>query len=62
MKAGASIQVQESDQLSRIPYLHTWHRTPSTVIMQLTNGTLQVTELFPILIRTIRRLIISMFF
>lgn len=42
MKAGASIPVQESDQLSRIPYLHQWHRTPSTVIMQLTNGTLQV--------------------
>lgn len=42
MKAGASVQVQESDSLSRIPYLHTWHRTPSTVIMQLTNGTVQM--------------------
>lgn len=42
MKAGGSIQIQESDQLSRIPYLHQWHRSKNTVIMQLTNGTLQV--------------------
>lgn len=46
MKAGASVAVQESDQLSRIPYLHQWHRTQSTVIMQLTNGTLQVKLIF----------------
>ncbi|KAK7583839.1 hypothetical protein V9T40_004802 [Parthenolecanium corni] len=42
MKAGGSIQIQESDQLSRIPYLHQWHRSKNTVIMQLTNGTLQM--------------------
>lgn len=42
MKAGASVLIQESDQLSRTPYLHQWNRSASTVIMQLTNGTLQV--------------------
>ncbi|XKL59972.1 hypothetical protein PGB90_000988 [Kerria lacca] len=42
MKAGASVQIQESDQLSRIPYLHQWHRSKNTVVMQLTNGTLQM--------------------
>uniref|UniRef100_A0A8D8X9N0 polo kinase n=1 Tax=Cacopsylla melanoneura TaxID=428564 RepID=A0A8D8X9N0_9HEMI len=41
MKAGASIKVQESDQLARLPYLHQWTRTPNSVMMQLTNGTLQ---------------------
>lgn len=42
IKAGASVPNLESDQLSRIPYLHQWHRSKNTVIMQLTNGTLQV--------------------
>ncbi|XP_065211773.1 serine/threonine-protein kinase polo-like [Planococcus citri] len=44
-KAGLSpafVRVQESDSLSRVPYLHRWHRTTSTVIMQLTNGTVQM--------------------
>ncbi|KAL1449907.1 hypothetical protein WDU94_002379, partial [Cyamophila willieti] len=41
MKAGASIKVLESDQLARLPYLHQWTRTPNSVMMQLTNGTLQ---------------------
>lgn len=42
MKAGASVRVQESDSLSRIPYLQLWHRSSSGVLMQLTNGTVQV--------------------
>ena len=42
MKAGDSVKVQESDNLSRIPYLHMWHRSSSGVLMQLTNGTVQV--------------------
>lgn len=42
IKAGASVPNLESDQLSRIPYLHQWHRSKNTVIMQLTNGTLQM--------------------
>ncbi|KAL1132150.1 hypothetical protein AAG570_010107 [Ranatra chinensis] len=42
MKAGASLPVQESDSLSRIPHLHMWHRSSSGVMMQLTNGTIQI--------------------
>ncbi|CAH1402471.1 unnamed protein product [Nezara viridula] len=42
MKAGDSVKVQESDNLSRIPYLHMWHRSSSGVLMQLTNGTVQI--------------------
>ncbi|GLV39196.1 polo [Carabus blaptoides fortunei] len=41
MKAGDAV-ARESDQLSRIPHLHQWCRTTSAVIMQLTNGTIQV--------------------
>jgi len=44
IKAGGSVAIQESDQLSRTPYLYQWHRSKNTVIMQLTNGTLQVLE------------------
>lgn len=42
VKAGGSIAPRECDSLSRIPYLHTWFRTPSAVVMHLTNGTLQI--------------------
>ncbi|XP_034231972.1 serine/threonine-protein kinase PLK1 [Thrips palmi] len=42
VKAGGAIAPRECDSLSRIPYLHTWFRTPSAVVMHLTNGTLQV--------------------
>ncbi|KAL6424772.1 hypothetical protein ACFW04_010015 [Cataglyphis niger] len=42
MKAGGSIAVKQSDSLSRIPYIHQWFRTQSAVVMQLTNGTVQV--------------------
>lgn len=45
MKAGDSV-ARESDQLSRIPHLHQWCRTTSAVIMQLTNGTIQVCKLY----------------
>lgn len=41
MKAGGSIKVQESDQLARLPYVYEWSRTSNSVMMQLTNGTLQ---------------------
>ncbi|GAB1868436.1 polo kinase [Camponotus japonicus] len=42
MKAGGSIAVKQSDSLSRIPYIHQWFRTQTAVVMQLTNGTVQV--------------------
>lgn len=41
MKAGEKV-ARENDTMSRIPHLHQWVRTSSGVIMQLTNGTLQV--------------------
>ena len=42
VKAGASVAPKECDQLSRIPYLHSWNRTNNAVVMSLTNGTVQV--------------------
>ena len=42
VKAGATVHVQECDSLSRVPYLNKWFHTSSTVVMLLTNGTLQV--------------------
>lgn len=42
MKAGSSIAVKQSDCLSRIPYIHQWFRTQTAVVMQLTNGTVQI--------------------
>lgn len=41
MKAGASIQVQESDQLARLPYVLEWTRSANSVMIHLTNGTVQ---------------------
>lgn len=41
MMAGESVN-REIDTLSRIPHLHQWCRTTSAVLMQLTNGTIQV--------------------
>lgn len=45
IKAGASV-TRESDTLSRIPHLHQWVRSKSSVLMQLTNGTVQVSTHF----------------
>ncbi|XP_076633083.1 serine/threonine-protein kinase polo [Colletes latitarsis] len=42
MKAGSSFAVKPSDAMSRIPYIHQWFRTQSAVVMQLTNGTVQI--------------------
>ncbi|KAI4502511.1 hypothetical protein M0802_002423 [Mischocyttarus mexicanus] len=42
LKAGGSIAVKQSDSLSRIPYMHQWFRTQNAVVMQLTNGTVQI--------------------
>jgi len=41
-KAGEDLLAKDADQLSRTPYLYQWFRSTSSVIMQLTNGTLQV--------------------
>ncbi|XP_076290664.1 serine/threonine-protein kinase polo isoform X2 [Lasioglossum baleicum] len=42
MKAGSSVPVKPSDAMSRIPYMHQWFRTQHAVVMQLTNGTVQI--------------------
>ena len=42
MKAGSSAAVKPCDAMSRIPYMHQWFRTQSAVVMQLTNGTVQI--------------------
>ncbi|XP_050442073.1 serine/threonine-protein kinase PLK1-like [Adelges cooleyi] len=42
IKAGADILEKDADQLSRTPYMFQWYRSTSSVIMQLTNGTLQI--------------------
>lgn len=42
IKAGADVLAKDADQLSRTPYMYQWYRSTSSVIMQLTNGTLQV--------------------
>ena len=49
LKAGANMQSRDGDELSRIPFLRTWFRTSRAVVMFLTNGTVQVTEMFQIL-------------
>ncbi|XP_052896838.1 serine/threonine-protein kinase polo [Anopheles moucheti] len=42
VKAGAGVMNVESDQISRIPHMHTWFRTMCAVVMHLTNGTVQL--------------------
>lgn len=42
VKAGADISSKDTDQLSRTPYLYQWFKSATSVIMLLTNGTLQV--------------------
>lgn len=42
VKAGENISSKDTDQLSRTPYLCQWFKSATSVIMLLTNGTLQV--------------------
>ncbi|XP_012264966.1 serine/threonine-protein kinase polo [Athalia rosae] len=42
MNAGSDIAVKPMDSMSRIPYMHQWFRTQSAVVMQLTNGSVQI--------------------
>ena len=41
-QAGANMTPRESDDLSRLPFLRTWFRTRSAIVLHLSNGTLQV--------------------
>lgn len=42
LKAGSSAVIRQTDSMSRIPYMHQWFRTQTAVVMQLTNGSVQV--------------------
>jgi len=42
LKAGADMAAKEGDQFSRLPFLRTWFRTRSAIILHLSNGTLQI--------------------
>lgn len=42
LKAGANITPREGDELSRLPFLKTWFRTRSAIVLHLSNGTLQI--------------------
>ncbi|XP_032622085.1 serine/threonine-protein kinase PLK1 [Chelonoidis abingdonii] len=42
LKAGANITPREGDELARLPYLRTWFRTRSAIILHLSKGTVQI--------------------
>lgn len=46
MKAGGAVAIKQSDSLARTPYMHQWFRTQTAVVMLLTNGSLQVCNLY----------------
>lgn len=60
MKAGGSVAVKSSDSMSRIPYMHQWFRTQTAVVMQLTNGSVQVRYAVKIVISLIIRIVSSL--
>ncbi|KAL4842573.1 hypothetical protein H8958_013324 [Nasalis larvatus] len=42
LKAGANITLREGNELARLPYLRTWFRTRSAIILHLSNGSVQI--------------------
>lgn len=44
IKTGSSV-IKESDSMSRTPHLYQWCRSTSGVLMQLNNGTVQVSDI-----------------
>ncbi|XP_077130659.1 serine/threonine-protein kinase PLK1 [Ranitomeya variabilis] len=42
LKAGGNIIPREGDELARLPFLRTWFRTRSAIILHLSNGTVQI--------------------
>lgn len=44
-QAGGTVGEREIDEGVRLPYLRTWTRTKSAIILHLSNGTLQVTPI-----------------
>ena len=41
-QAGANMVPREGDDMTRLPFLRTWFRTRSAIVLHLSNGTLQV--------------------
>ena len=44
VQAGADIAQRSGDELTRLPFLRTWFRTRSAIVLHLSNGTLQVNK------------------
>lgn len=42
LKAGANMVPRDSDEMMRLPFLRTWFRTRSAIVLHLSNGTLQI--------------------
>lgn len=42
LKAGANMVPREGDDMTRLPFLRTWFRTRSAIVLHLSNGTLQI--------------------
>lgn len=42
LKAGANITPREGDEMTRLPFLRSWFRTRSAIVLHLSNGTLQI--------------------
>ncbi|XP_064635571.1 serine/threonine-protein kinase PLK1-like [Lineus longissimus] len=42
LKAGANVTPREGDELVRLPFLRTWFRTRSAIVLHLSNGTVQI--------------------
>ncbi|XP_033751628.1 serine/threonine-protein kinase PLK1-like isoform X1 [Pecten maximus] len=42
LKAGANMTPREGDDMTRLPFLRTWFRTRSAIVLHLSNGTLQI--------------------
>jgi polo-like kinase 1 len=42
LKAGANIAPREGEEMTRLPFLRTWFRTRSAIVLQLSNGILQI--------------------
>lgn len=42
LKAGANMTPRDTDDMIRLPFLRTWFRTRSAIVLHLSNGTLQI--------------------
>lgn len=42
LKAGENLNPREGDRMTRLPFLRSWSRTKSAIVLHLSNGTLQI--------------------